>query len=157
MRSGDEKAILTSYLDWYRETLLLKVSGLSDIDMKRRLVPSETTLFGIVHHLAYVERWWFQDAFAGRTVEYPWTDDDPDADWHPEGTISSEEAIALYRSECEINKQIVAEGSLDDLAKHPRYLDMPLRRILVHMIEETARHVGHVDILRELTDGVTGD
>ena len=157
VRSGDEKTILTSYLDWYRETLLLKVDGLSDSDMKRRLVPSETSLFGIVHHLAYVERSWFQDVFAGRTVEYPWTDDDPDAEWHVEGTISSEDAVALYKSECEINQQIVADASLDDLAKRPQYLDMPLRRIVVHMIEETARHVGHADILRELIDGTTGE
>ncbi|MDQ3940947.1 MAG: DinB family protein, partial [Actinomycetota bacterium] len=93
-RSGDEREILESYLDWYRETLLIKVNGLSDADMKRRLVTSETTLFGIVHHLAYVERWWFQDVFAGRRVEYPWRDEDPDADWHVEGSISSDEAIA---------------------------------------------------------------
>jgi uncharacterized damage-inducible protein DinB len=149
--------MLDSYLDWYREALLEKVAGLSDADMKRRLVPSETTLFGIVHHLAYVERWWFQDVFAGRTVEYPWTDDDPDADWHVEDTISSEEAIDLYRRECETNRQITAGADPADLAKHERFQDMMLRRIMVHMIEETARHVGHADILREQTDGATGD
>lgn len=156
-RSGTEKEILENYLDWYRETLLIKVEGLSDADMKRRLVPSETTLFGIVHHLAYVERWWFQDVFLGRTVEYPWTDDDPDADWHIEGSISSDEAIALYTQECEISKQIVAEADLEDRAQHDEFQDMMLRRIVVHMIEETARHVGHADIIRELIDGATGD
>lgn len=156
-RSGDEKTILTSYLDWYREALLIKVDGLSDAEMKRGLVPSETTLFGIVHHLAYVERWWFQDVFAGRIVDYPWTDEDPDADWHVEGSIPAEEAIALYRRECEINRQIVANANLEDLAEHEKFRDMMLRRIVVHMIEETARHVGHADILRELIDGATGD
>lgn len=155
-RSGDERRILESYLDWYREALLIKVDGLSDADMKRRLVESETTLFGIVHHLAYVERWWFQDVFAGRSVDYPWSDDDPDAEWHVEGSISSEDAIALYRRECDINRQIAAEAGLDDFAKHEKFQDMILRRIMVHMIEETARHVGHADILRELTDGATG-
>lgn len=155
--SGDEKTILQSYLDWYREALLIKVDGLSDADMKRRLVPSETTLFGIVHHLAYVERWWFQDVFAGRKVEYPWTDDDPDADWHVEGSISSEEAISLYKQECEVSRQIVSDAHLEDFAQHEGYRDMMLRRIMVHMIEETARHVGHADILRELIDGATGN
>jgi uncharacterized damage-inducible protein DinB len=155
-RSGDEKTILESYLDWYRETLLLKVDGLSDADMKKRLVTSETTLFGIVHHLAYVERWWFQEVFAGRTCEYPWTDQDPDADWHVEGSISSDEAIALYRQECDVSRQITAAADPDDFAKHERFQDMILRRIMVHMIEETARHLGHADILREQTDGVTG-
>jgi uncharacterized damage-inducible protein DinB len=157
-RSGDEKTILVSYLDWYREALVRKVAGLSDADTKRRWVPSETTLFGLVHHLAYVERSWFQERFAGRQrLDYPWTDDDPDAEWHVDDTISSDEAVALYRRECEISKQIVAEASLDDFARHPKYQDMMLRRIVVHMIEETARHVGHADILRELTDGATGD
>ena len=156
-RSGDEKFILESYLDWYRETLLIKVDGLSDDDMKRRLVGSETTLFGIVHHLAYVERWWFQDVFAGRTVEYPWTDADPDADWHVEDSIPSEEAIALYRRECDLSRLIAGAAHPDDFARHEKFQDMMLRRIMVHMIEETARHVGHADILRELIDGTTGD
>jgi uncharacterized damage-inducible protein DinB len=149
--------MLVSYLDWYRDALLEKVAGLSDADMKRRLVPSETTLFGIVHHLAYVERWWFQDVFAGREVEYPWTDDDPDAEWHVEGTISSDDAVALYRSECEKNGRIVADADPADFAKHEKFQDMMLRRILIHMIEETARHVGHADILREQIDGATGE
>jgi uncharacterized damage-inducible protein DinB len=157
-RHGDERKIIVGYLDWYREALLRKVTGLSDPEMKRRLVPSLTTLFGIVHHLAYVERSWFQERFAGRTgLDYPWSDQDPDAEFRVEDTISSEEAIALYERECEISKQIVAEASLDDFARHPKYQDMMLRRIVVHMIEETARHVGHADILRELTDGATGD
>ena len=144
------------YLDWYREGLLLKVAGLSDEDMKRRLVASETTLFGIVHHLAYVERWWFQDVFAGRKVEYPWSDDDPDAEWHLEGSISSDEAIDLYKKECEINRQIVAAAEPEDLAKKEEFGDTMLRRVMIHMIEETARHLGHADILRELIDGQTG-
>lgn len=156
-RSGTEKEMLENYLDWYRETLLIKLEGLSEEDMKRRLLPSETTLLGIVNHLAYVERYWFQDVFLGRTVEYPWTDDDPDADWHVEGSISSDEVIALYNQECWISKQVLAEADLDDRAAHPEFQDMMLRRIVVHMVEETARHVGHADILRELIDGATGD
>jgi uncharacterized damage-inducible protein DinB len=155
-RNGDEKTLLTIYLDWYRDGLLAKVDGLSDADMKRRLVPSETTLFGIVHHLAYVERWWFQDVFAGRPCEYLWSDDDPDAEWHVEATISSDEAIALYKRECDINRKIVADADPEDFAKHDEFQDMILRRVMIHMIEETARHVGHADILRELTDGLTG-
>ena len=155
-RNGDEREILETYRDWYRDALLRKVAGLPDSDMKRRLVPSETTLFGIVHHLAYVERWWFQDVFGGRGGEYPWTDEDPNAEFHVEGTISSGEAVDLYRHEYEISRQISSEGSLDDFAKHPDFQDMNLRRIVVHMIEETARHTGHADILRELIDGATG-
>jgi uncharacterized damage-inducible protein DinB len=156
-RNGTEKEVLQNYLDWYRESLLLKVAGLSDADMKKRLVPSATTLFGIVHHLAYVERWWFQDVFVDRRVEYPWSDDEPDAEWKVDNTISSDEAIALYRRECEVNNQIVAAAEMPDLAKHEEFRDTMLRRIMVHMIEETARHVGHADILRELIDGTVGE
>ena len=155
-RSGDERAILESYRDWYRDALLRKIAGLSDADLKRRLVASETTLFGIVHHLAYVERWWFQDVFAGLGCEYPWTDEDPNAEFHVEGTISSEEAVELYMGEYEISKRIVSEADLDDFAKHEDFQDMNLRRIVVHMIEETARHTGQADIIREQIDGTIG-
>ena len=126
--------ILESYLDWYRDGILEKVKDLSDADMKRRLVSSETTLFGIVHHLAYVERWWFQDVFAGRDVTYPWTDEDPDAEWHVADTITSDEAISLYRQECEVDRQITRAADVEDLAKHEKFQDMMLRRIMVHMI-----------------------
>jgi uncharacterized damage-inducible protein DinB len=153
IRSGTEKEILNDYLDWYRNEIVEKMKGLSDADMKKRLVPSLTTLFGIVHHLAYVERWWFQDVFAGRQVEYPWTDESPDAEWLVEDTITSDEALELYARECAVNREITMAAELDDLAKHERYTDMPLRRIMVHMIEETARHAGHADILREQIDG----
>ncbi len=156
-RSADEKTMLESYLDWYRAAILDKVAGLSEADMKRRLVPSETTLFGIVHHLAYVERWWFQDVFAGRAVSYPWRDEDADAEWHVDNTITSDEAIALYRQECDVSREITALADVEDLAKHEKFQDMMLRRIMVHMIEETARHAGHADILRELIDGTTGE
>jgi uncharacterized damage-inducible protein DinB len=152
-RNADEKTTLESYLDLYRQTIIEKVEGLSDEDMKKHFVQTETTLFGIVHHLAYVERWWFQDVFAGQKVDYPFTDDDPDAEWHTENTVSSDEAIALYKQGVEENRRITAAASPDDLAKHERFQDMSLRRIMVHMIEETARHAGHADILRELTDG----
>lgn len=155
-RNADEKTTLESYLDWYRTAIVDKLDGLSDEDAKRRLVSSETTLFGIVHHLAYVERWWFQDVFAGRTVEYPWTDDDPDAEWHVDSGVSAAQAIALYQQECEEDRKITSAASPDDLARHEKFQDMSLRRIMVHMIEETARHAGHADILRELIDGTTG-
>jgi uncharacterized damage-inducible protein DinB len=157
IRSGTEKEILHDYMDWYRDEILRKVKGLSDADMKKRLVPSLTTLFGIVHHLAYVERWWFQDVFAGRTVEYPWTDENPDAEWLVEDAISSEEAVALYEAECAVNREITMAAEMDDLAKHVKYTDMPLRRIMVHMIEETARHAGHADILREQIDSTVNE
>ena len=156
-RNADEKRTLESYLDWYREAIIDKVKELTDEDAKKHHVSSQTTLFGIVHHLACVERWWFQDVFADRRVTYPWTDEDPDAEWRTDYPLLLEEAVALYEKECAENRKITGAASPDDLARHEKYRDMSLRRIMVHMIEETARHAGHADILRELTDGVTGE
>jgi Protein of unknown function (DUF664). len=118
------------------------------------MVPSGTSLLGILKHLAYVERWWFRAVFAGDDVEFPWSDEDPDADWRPEegGTVSS--VLAFYDNECGRSRAVTAAASLEDLA--PRHEPVSLRWILAHMLEETARHAGQADILRELIDGNTG-
>lgn len=149
--------MLAAFLDYHRDTLPRKLSGLGDDDVRRRLVPSATTLLGIVKHLAYVERWWFQDVFAGRDIDYPWTEEDPDAEWRVDPSDTTGEILALYEREVEVSRQIVASaGSLDEVACRPGK-EMTLRWIMVHMLEETARHNGHMDILRELADGATGE
>ena len=138
--------------------MLWKCQGLSDHDLRRRpSPPSSLTMLGLVKHLAYVERWWFQDVFAGRECSYPWTDEDPDADFRIEPNETTQEILDLYKAEGETSNQIVAGASLDDMAKRPERSHYSLRRILVHMVEETARHTGHADILREQIDGATGD
>ena len=148
-------------MDWHRATLLMKVDGVSDDDLRRPMVPSGTTLLGLVKHLAYIERWWFQWVFAGREVDFPWSDDDPDAEFRIEPHETTRQIIDLYGAECDESRGIVADASLEDLNQgkpkpndpRPRF---NLRWILVHMIEETARHNGHADILREQIDGTTG-
>jgi uncharacterized damage-inducible protein DinB len=154
---GDEKTMLSAFLDRYRETIIWKLDGLTKAQAVERLVPSATTLLGIVKHLAYVERIWFQLRFAGEAVTFPWKkeedDQDPEFRIEPADTIAS--VTALYRQEIARSREIVDRASLDDLSKstpQPR----SLRWIMIHMIEETARHAGHADILRELTDGSIG-
>jgi uncharacterized damage-inducible protein DinB len=126
------------------------------------MVPSGTSLLALVKHLTYVERWWFRAVFAGEDVEFPWTDEDPDADWRVEPHETAEELIAAYRSEVESCRRAIAGGGMDERARGKvETLDGPagmfsLRWVLGHMIEETARHNGHADILRELIDGATG-
>lgn len=157
--AAGEKETLSAFLDDQRELLLGKMEGASDEDLRKRLVPSLTTMLGVVKHLAYVERWWFQDRFLGRDVEYPWTDDDPDADFKVGPRETTEEILDLYRAECENSRAIVAETDLDRLASHKFKSGAgppSLRWIVAHMIEETARHIGQVDILREQLDGATG-
>ena len=157
--TGDEKTMLSAFLDRYRETILWKLDGLTNAQAAQRLVPSATTLLGIVKHLAYVERWWFQMNFAGDPVAFPWPEDEPDQDIDfrvaPGDTIES--ISALYQREIARSREIIAGASVEDIGKgfgkvEPR----SLRWIMIHMIDETARHAGHADILRELTDGAIG-
>ena len=148
---------MTAFLDYHRATLLMKIDGVSDADLRRPMTPSGTSLLGMVKHLAYVEQGWFQRTFLGREVSVPWTDDDPDADFRIEPHESTQEIIDLYQRQCQTSREIVASASLDDLAAREKRKDFSLRWIMVHMIEETARHNGHADILREMIDGVTGE
>jgi uncharacterized damage-inducible protein DinB len=143
--------------------LLNKIDGVSDEDLRRPMVPSGVTLLGIVKHLAHVERAWFQRRFAGRDVPpMPRTPDDPDPDFRIETDETTQQIIDLYKSECEISREIASSASLDDIAVGTEpdsggRTGFSLRWILTHMIEETARHNGHADIFREMIDGSTGE
>ena len=155
--AGAEKEVLAGFLDHYRKTLLAICSGVSDDALRRPMVPSGTSLLGLVKHMAWVERGWFQEGVANENVDYPFTDDDPDADFRIEPDETTEEILDLYRAACERSRQALAEASLEDLLQNPdRSRDYNVRWVVVHMIEETARHAGHADILREMIDGTTG-
>lgn len=155
--TGSERELLISFLELYRETILLKVSGLSEEQLRRRLVSSATTLLGIVKHLGYVERSWFRMRLNGEDLPVPWTEQDPDADFRIEPDETAESVVAFYREQIERSRAIVARAQLDDRVKGKAKQPYTLRWILIHMIEETARHAGHADILREQTDGATGE
>lgn len=159
--TGPEKEMLEAYLDYHRDTLLMKVGGVSDEDLRGRPVNSSTiTLLGLVKHLAYVERWWFQWVFVGLDVTFPWKDSDPDAEWRVEPDDTTEAILELYRTETARAREIVAAASLDELSKRLVWRDqkqVSLRWVMLHMLEEIARHNGHADLLREAVDGVTGE
>ena len=152
-----ERELLARFLDFQRDTLLWKVSGLTREDLTTPRTPSGLSLLGIVKHLAYVERSWFQRRFMGRDVYIAWRGVQPDADFHIAGDESPESVFAFYQTEIAESRRIVAAtDSLDAVAINPER-PVTLRWILIHMIEETARHVGHADLMRELTDGQTGE
>jgi uncharacterized damage-inducible protein DinB len=155
-REGDERSLLCAMVDYQRAVLLRKVGGLDEDDLRRVMTPTGLTLLGLVKHLAYVERYWLQEVFAGQQVEMPWSDDDPDADWRPEPGESAQEIVALYLAEAERSREIAAAADLDQMSAHPD-LHMSLRYVLLHMLEELARHLGHADLMRERIDGATGD
>jgi hypothetical protein len=153
---AEERELLAGFLDWYREIVVHKVSGLGLDAASRVMTPSGMSPLGIVAHLAAIETGWFAEDFAGRTV-----DPEPDhVDFRllPEDSVES--VIAGYRAACEQARAIAAAApSLDTLsAVADKYRGhVTLRWILVHMIEETARHAGHLDLMREQIDGRTGD
>ena len=147
--------MLAAFLDFHRATLLWKIAGVSDEDLRRPMVPSGTCLLGIVKHSTFVERWWFRAVFAGEKIAVPWLTNDRDADWRIEAGESTEELVTLYRREIDRSRAIVSAASWDDRAKRVGF-DQTLGWIMAHMVEEVARHNGHADILRELIDGATG-
>jgi Protein of unknown function (DUF664) len=155
---GDEREILTSSLDWHRRTFELKCQGVPpDRISEMCLPPSRLSLHGLVRHLAGVERWWFRLQFAGEDVPMLYySDDDPDQDFESlDGDV--DEAFAVWRDECRHAREIVAAAALDHTGTRRRDGEpISLRRILVDMIAEYARHNGHADLLRERIDGTTG-
>jgi hypothetical protein len=155
-RVGAERELLTATVDYQRAVLLRKMGGLGEDDLRRVMTPSGRTLLGLVKHLAYVERYWFQVVFAGEDPDLPWSDADPDADWRPEPGETAPEIVALYRAESEVARQIAATSELDAMSAHSD-VQVSMRWILLHMLEELARHLGHADLMREDIDGATGD
>jgi uncharacterized damage-inducible protein DinB len=154
---GSEREMLVAFLDFQRDTLLWKLSGLTDEQLCTPRTPSGMSLLGVVKHLAYVERNWFQSRFLGQGVYIPWRSGDDDGDFRIEADETPVSVLDFYRAEAEVSRSVVAATeSLDTLSATG---DPPrtLRWILIHMIEETARHVGHADLMREAIDGQTGE
>jgi hypothetical protein len=147
--AAGEREVLETFLDLYREIVVRKVAGLSTVDATRRLVPSRTTLAGLVVHLAAVEREWFHGVLGGHRLT-------PGDDWGVRAGETVESLVADYLTACAASREICRRFALDDTVPSPRLGRVSLRWIYVHLIEETARHAGHADILREQTDGATG-
>ena len=160
--AGTETETLVGYLDYYRAVLIDKASGLTKLQANQALPPSNLTVINLVHHLAIVEHWWFHVFFAGNEPLDPWAeiwDDDPDWEFNHSQEFEPEEIIDRYRTEIDRANEIIAGA---DSIEQPSVKDRngehrSLRWILVHMLEETARHAGHADLIRESIDGETGD
>ena len=161
---ADERTSLTQYLDLQRATLLWKAEGLDAAALDRRHEPSALTLGGLLKHLALVEDSWLTERFAGQPPPPPWDaapwDEDPDWELHSAVDDDPEALRELYRAACERSRAVVAAA--DDLGAPSVWQDRAgrrwsLRAILLHLIEETARHNGHADLLREAIDGAVGE
>lgn len=157
--AADERTTLAAFLGFLRETMILKLEGLTEEQARWKPAETANSLIAMVQHLGYVENWWFRVCFNGEKDAQLYPEDDPDIDFRVPDDRTIGDVVAFYRSEIERADAIVAAaGSLDDLSSLPaRKEHRSLRWILVHMIEETARHAGHADITRELIDGATGE
>jgi uncharacterized damage-inducible protein DinB len=168
-QGAGETATLTGFLDYQRATLAWKCQGLSDDQLRVTWAPLSMTLGGLLKHMAYVEDYWFTEVVAEAPPTPPWSqqdwDDDPDWEWHSAGHASGDELRALWaerveRSRAVVHAQMERGGDVALGHMHPAWDgrgSVSMRWVLVHMIEEYARHNGHADVLRESIDGEVGE
>jgi uncharacterized damage-inducible protein DinB len=165
--AADETATLLGFLEFQRATLAWKCAGLDAAGLAATVGPSSMTLGGILKHLALVEDWWISQRLHGQGPQPLWDtvdwDADPDWDWHSAAADTPDQLRALWQDSVARSRALVTEALAD------RGLSGPARRagadgstpslrwILVHLIEEYARHNGHADLLRESVDGRTGE
>ncbi|MFJ4220335.1 DinB family protein [Curtobacterium luteum] len=164
---GDEAATLLGFLRYQRETLAWKTSGLDADQLARSLPPTSMTLGGMLKHLAYVEDDWFQRWTLDRAHPEPWASvdwkADPDWEWHSAAGDDPEALRALWRAATSRSDEAIATALADGGLGRPAeraFADggrVSLRWVLVHMVEEYARHNGHADLLREAIDGAVGE
>jgi uncharacterized damage-inducible protein DinB len=155
--TGDEKTSLRIALQRHRDVVLWKIEGLDDDQLRRQMTPSGTSLLGLVKHLAAVEYSWFGTTFGRDTEALPFDESDPEADLRTTADESTADVVDFYKRAWLASDQAIDEIGLDELGTAWWGDQVSMRWVLIHEVEETARHAGHMDILRELIDGATGD
>jgi Protein of unknown function (DUF664) len=171
--TAGERTLLTCFLDFQRDALVRKCAGLSDEQLRRRSVASSNlTLLGLVRHLAGVERWYFQSVIEGSSPGSLFeATDDPDEDFNHLDAATGESTFVMWRGEIEQSRRIAAGLPLEHVGtvpgdpieiaagtSHPTHgRSYSLRWVLLHMIDEYARHLGQADIVREAIDGQVGE
>jgi hypothetical protein len=158
---GDERSQLEDWLDYHRATVHVKCAGLSEEQAWQTPLPSSPVMSpaGLVMHLYWVERNWFERILTGVDVPLPWlVTDRPDAEFERIGAETLDDILRRYSDQCARSRQLAAGCHLDTMGVLPKSgREVPLRWIYFHMIEETARHNGHLDAMRELIDGTVGE
>jgi Protein of unknown function (DUF664) len=156
-RQGGEKESLRASLQRHRDAVLWKTEGLDDEQLRRRVVPSGTHLLGLVKHLATVEYGWFCLTFGREGKARPWDPADPEFDMRVDPGETTAEIIEFYKQSWAAADAVIAEVGIEETGVSWDGNDVSMRWVLIHMIEETARHAGHMDVVRELIDGKSGD
>jgi uncharacterized damage-inducible protein DinB len=157
----DERSMLTAFLDYARATAVAKCAGLAPEAVGTAPLPSSPLMTpgGLLSHLRWVEYYWFQVVFLGEEDAGPWTDEDPDREMRIGAGTPIADLLTAYQEQSARYRELVADTDLSATAKRPVRdgKHVTLGWILMHLIEETSRHNGHLDILREMIDGTTGD
>lgn len=158
--SGSEDQMLRHFLRAQRASVLAIVDGLGEEEWHRAVVPTGWTVAGMLEHLGGAEWHWFQGVVAGKQPELPGDLDEAQEPYDPMSVVftsdeTSADVVAFYRDQCVASEAVLATLALSSQPKgaHGRYEPPNVRWVVVHMIEETARHAGHLDIARELLDG----
>lgn len=158
---GSEKDMLLGFLNWNRQTFLCKLDGLDDEQLRRAHEPSGMSLLGMMKHLTDAELMWFRTVFAGEDLTGHWDEKDPATFWRIEPDETTAQIVDGYRREiARANALIAPDGvTMNMPVRNPMtgQESMILRWVIVHMIEETGRHNGHADLMREAIDGQTGE
>ncbi|MEU4422230.1 DinB family protein [Actinoplanes sp. NPDC024001] len=155
----DEKAALHEFLTYQRAAVQAVLDGLDEAELHKAVLPSGWSPIGLVEHLGHAERHWFQEVVTGSVTPMPWPDDDAPPLTTPRPAVA---VLDFYRAQCRIADEVIAATPLSatPVGRHPdeqlAAQTTDLRRVILHMIEETARHAGHLDAARELIDGRTG-
>jgi uncharacterized damage-inducible protein DinB len=152
----DEVTTLTRMLQRQRDLVAWKLRDAPDEVLRKATTPTGMSPHGIVRHLTNVERSWLRRVFAGQPdLVFDWTDEDPDAEWRVPADVTMADLLEEYAAETRLCDEVVAAAASLDVVSARR--GRSLRWILLHLVEETARHLGHIDLLREQADGSTGD
>lgn len=154
--AGEKQSLFVS-LDRHRDVVLWKLDGLTDEQLRAPMTPSGTSLLGLVKHLAAVEYGWFCETFGRETEPLPFDQEDENAELRIDPHETTDEVLAFYARARVAADRVIDELDIEDVGTAWFGDTVSLRWVLIHMVEETARHVGHMDILRELIDGATGD
>jgi uncharacterized damage-inducible protein DinB len=157
---GSPSEVLLGYLDYFRAVLLDKLDGLSDDQLRSSRLPSGWAPLELLKHLTYVERRWLEWGFEGQPVEEPWGDS-RDGRWYVDAGESFDDLRAAFLRQAGTTRAIVGRHDLTEIGAPGERWDgddpPTLERILLHLLQEHARHAGHLDVVRELLDGRTGE
>lgn len=152
--------VLLGYLDYFRSVVLDKLDGLDEAELRSSRLPSGWTPLELLQHLVFVERRWLVWGFLGRPMADPWGDR-RDGRWHVADDVRLPDLVRALHEQAAVSREVVEAHDLDAVGQPAeRWSGAPpatLERVLLHLVQEYARHVGHLDIVRELVDGRTGD